>query len=289
MNEEPPSGSGEKLPEKSWIEKITDLFSSTPKTREEVNQLLEEAVENKLIGEDEFSIIEGAMEVTEIQARDVMVPRTRMIVIDRDTKPQDFLKTITESGHSRFPVIDESIDDVIGILLAKDLLPFLINEQNFDDFDISTLLRPVYKVPESKRLNKLLRNFREKRNHMAIVIDEYGGVSGLITIEDILEEIVGEIEDELDVTEDAPVKKIGTNDYIIKAHMPIEDFNKTFKANLALDNVDTIAGIVIRQFGHVPHSGESITIDGLLFKVIHSDNRRLHLLRVFTEQSIQSL
>ncbi len=287
MKEEPPQSSlTEKNHEKSWIERVSDLFSSTPKTREEVNSLLEHAVENKIIGEDEFSIIEGAMEVTEIQARDVMVPRTQMIVVELDTKPQDFLKTIIASGHSRFPVIGESIDDVVGILLAKDLLP-LISEQSFDNFDIQKLLRPVYKVPESKRLNKLLRSFRERHNHMAVVIDEYGSISGLITIEDILEEIVGEIEDEYDVQPDQPIKKIGNNDFIIKAHMTIDDFNASFGAQLSSPDAGTIAGIVIQQLGHVPHPGESVTIDNFLFKVIHADNRRLHLLRVFTKETLK--
>lgn len=288
MKDEPPqSNVQEKTPDKSWVERLIDLFSSTPKTREEVNQLLEHAVENQIIGEDEFSIIEGAMEVTEIQVRDVMIPRTQMIHVEQDASPEDFLKTIIQSGHSRFPVIGENQDDVVGILLAKDLLP-LIGEASFDHFDMQKILRPVYKVPESKRLNKLLRSFRERRNHMAIVIDEYGSVAGLVTIEDILEEIVGDIEDEYDVTPDETVKKIGKNDFIIKAHMTIDEFNEAFDADLHSDDAGTIAGLIIQESGHVPNPGESIAIGNFLFKVIHADNRRLHLLRVFTKGSIKS-
>lgn len=282
MKEEPPQESPDKTQDKSWIDKIVDLFSTTPKTREEVNQLLESALENELIGVDEFSIIEGAMEVTEIQARDVMVPKTSMTCVELDAKPSEFIKTIIQSGHSRFPVVNDNPDDIVGILHAKDLLSLVLDD-NLDNFNMTSYIRPVFKVPESKRLNKLLRSFRETRNHMAIVIDEYGSVSGLVTIEDILEEIVGEIEDEFDVAQDEPVKKLGDNDFIIKAHMTIEDFNDTFKTRLNSE-ADTIAGMVTQQIGHVPQPGESVNIDDILFKVIHSDNRRLHLLRVFTRQ-----
>lgn len=293
MNDEPPQShyeeklperTQEKPPEKSWVEKIIDLFSVTPKTREEVNSLLEAAVENRVIGEDEFSIIEGAMEVTEIQSRDVMIPRTQMIVVELNAAPQDFLKTIMDSGHSRFPVIGDSIDDVRGILLAKDLLP-LIHKESLDDFDMESILRPAFKVPESKRLNKLLRVFREKRNHMALVVDEYDSISGLITIEDILEEIVGEIEDEFDVSQDNHIKKLGTNDFIIQARMSIEEFNEHFNAKLESDDAETIAGLLTEKMGYIPHSGESVSLSPFLFKVIHSDNRRIHLLRVFTKSN----
>ena len=293
MNDEPPqSHFEEKTPEKvqdkpqekSWIEKIIDLFSSTPSTREEVNSLLEAAVENQVIGQDEFSIIEGAMEVTEIQARDVMVPRTQMKVVEINTASEEFLKTIMDSGHSRFPVIGDSIDDVRGILLAKDLLP-LIHKENLDDFDMESILRPAFRVPESKRLNKLLRIFREKRNHLALVVDEYDSISGLITIEDILEEIVGEIEDEFDVSQDTHIKKLGTNDFIIQAQMSIEEFNEHFDAKLESDDAETIAGLLTEKMGYIPHSGESVSLSPFLFKVIHSDNRRIHLLRIFTKNS----
>lgn len=269
---------------RTWIEKITDLFSSTPKTREDINALLELARENNLLASDEFNIIEGAMEVSELQVSDVMLPRPQMVVVQADQKPEQFLNNVIQSGHSRFPVIGETQDDILGILHAKDLLPLVIDTSN-DEFDINRYLRPVYKVPESKRLNKMLKSFRETRNHMAIVIDEYGGVSGLITIEDVLEEIVGEIEDEFDVEQDAPIKKIGEGDYIIKAHLTIEDFNQYFNASFDDTDFDTIAGIVTQQFGHIPQRNESVELEGFTFKVLQADNRRMHLIRLFTQQA----
>ncbi|NRB40757.1 MAG: CBS domain-containing protein, partial [Pseudomonadales bacterium] len=226
---------------RSWIDKISELFSSTPRTREEVNELLAIARANKILGNDEFNIIEGAMEVSELQVSDVMVPRSQIIMVSHQENLQQLLTNLIKSGHSRFPVFGETPDDILGILHAKDLLPLIIDTSN-DTFELSRYMRPVYKVPESKRLNKMLKSFRETRNHMAIVIDEYGSVSGLITIEDVLEEIVGEIEDEFDVEQDAPIKQIGDGDYIIKAHLTIEDFNEHFEAQLDDSDFDTIAG-----------------------------------------------
>lgn len=268
--------------EKSWVDKILQLFSSTPKTREDINTILEMAKENQLLDSDELTIIEGAMEVTDIQVRDVMVPRSQMTVVNASDTPEQFLPTVIQSGHSRFPVIGESNDDIMGILHAKDLLPLVLGDSS--SFVLEQNLRPVYQVPESKRLNKLLNDFRESRNHMAIVIDEYGGVSGLLTIEDVLEEIVGEIEDEFDVDEDASIKRLSDNDYIIKAHTRIEDFNREFNAQLDASEFDTIAGLITQQFGHVPQRNESVDIDNFTFKVIHADRRRLFLIRLFIHQ-----
>lgn len=262
-----------------WIEKISKIFNSTPKTRKDINDMLEQAKEDKILDDDEWTLIEGAMEVTDIQVRDVMIPRTKMTVIQADQTPEEFLPDVIKSGHSRFPVVGETNDDVLGVLHAKDLLPLVVQKDN-DDFDISKYLRPVNHVPESKRLNKLLNDFRTNRNHMALVIDEYGGISGLITIEDVLEEIVGEIEDEFDVEEDASIKKLSDNDYIIKAQTTIEDFNEEFNADLDESTYDTIAGLVTHQLGHVPQRNEAIAIDQFTFKVLHSDNRRIHLLRL---------
>ncbi len=273
---------------RSWIDKISDIFSSTPRTREDVNALLEMARENKLLAKDEYNIIEGAMEVSEQQVSDVMLPRSNMVTVSVDEKPEAFLNKLVKSGHSRFPVCGETPDDVLGILHAKDLLPLIIEKDN-DDFSLTQYLRPAYKVPESKRLNKMLKSFRETRNHMAIVIDEYGNVSGLITIEDVLEEIVGEIEDEFDVEQDVPIKQIGSDDYIIKAHLTIEDFNQHFDAHLDDSDFDTIAGIVTQQFGHIPQRNETVEIDGFTFKVLQADNRRMHLLRLFTANSSQEM
>lgn len=266
---------------RSWIEKISDLFSSTPRTREDINALLELARKNQLLGNDEFNIIEGAMEVSELHVSDVMVPKSQMALVSINETPEDFLERLVKSGHSRFPVTGESPDDILGILHAKDLLPLITNTSN-ETFELSHYLRPAFKVPESKRLNKMLKSFRETHNHMAIVIDEYGGIAGLITIEDVLEEIVGEIEDEFDVEQDAPIKHIGDNDYIIKAHLTIEEFNEHFNAQLDNSDFDTVAGIVTQQFGHIPQRNETVELNGFTFKVLQADNRRLHLLRLFT-------
>lgn len=270
--------------DKSWIGKITQLFNNTPKSRQEVTAILKMARENQLIDEDEFSAIEGAMEVNDIQVREVMVPRNKMVVVDIDQTPDQFLPQIIESGHSRFPVVGENNDDVIGILHAKDLLPLLL-EKNESFFDISKFLRPLHKVPESKRLSKLMKEFRDTHNHMAIVYDEYGGVAGLITIEDVLEEIVGEIEDEFDVEQDSHIKKLSDNDYIIKAVTSIEDFNDAFNTRLDDSDFDTIAGLVTQQFGHVPQRNEAVTIDNMTFKVLHADERRVYLLRMLINES----
>ena len=264
---------------RSWIEKISKIFNSSPKTRQDINDILEKAKEDKILDIDELAIIEGAMEVNDIKVRDVMVPRSQMTVIQANQTPEEFLPAVIKSGHSRFPVAGETNDDVIGVLHAKDLLPLVIEKDN-SNFDISKYLRPVHHVPESKRLSKLLNDFRTTRNHMALVINEYGGISGLITIEDVLEEIVGEIEDEFDVEEDASIKKLSDNDYIIKALTTIEDFNEEFNSNLDESTYDTIAGLVTQQFGHVPQRNETVTIDRFTFKVLHADSRRLHLLRL---------
>lgn len=265
--------------ERTWIEKISQIFSSTPKTREEVNELLNLAREQALLDNDEFTIIEGAMEVKDTHVRDVMIPRPQIISVSIDATPEEFLPDVIKSGHSRFPVVGETADDILGILHAKDLLPLIISKDN-QKFEITDYLRHVSKVPESKRLNKLLKYFRENRSHMAIVIDEYGGVSGLITIEDVLEEIVGEIEDEFDVQTDSTIRKLSENDYIIKALTPIEDFNESFSTELDESEFDTIAGLITQKAGHVPQRNEVIVIDQFSFKVLHADNRRMHLLRL---------
>lgn len=276
MNDGRSNDSGE-LP--SWIEKFTRLFTSAPKTREDINQFFAVAKEHHLLDDDEYTIMQGALDVTDIQVREVMVPRSRMIVIKATDTPQEFLPAVIKSGHSRFPVMGDDNDDVLGILHAKDLLP-LILENSHDNFDISSYIRPVHKVPESRRLNKLLNDFRTTHNHMAIVIDEYGGISGLITIEDVLEEIVGEIEDEFDVAEDASIKRLSDNDYLVKGHTTIEDFNEHFHSDLDNSEFDTIAGLVTHQFGYIPQRNETTDIDRFAFRILHADKRRIHLLRV---------
>ena len=264
---------------KSWLEKIVDTFSSEATSRDKLLDTLKVAQRNKVIDSDALNIINGAMQVTEMQVREIMIPPTQMTVIKAEQPLNEFLPQIIKTAHSRYPVIGENTDEVLGILLAKDLLPFMLNK-DVDAIDITTLLRPATVVPESKRLNVLLREFRENRNHMAIVIDEYGGVAGLVTIEDVLEEIVGEIEDEHDVEPDSYIKKLADNDYIVKALTPIDDFNQAFKTDFSDEEFDTIGGIILKQFGHLPRRNEVATVAGYEFKVLNADSRQVHLLRM---------
>jgi magnesium and cobalt transporter len=265
--------------DKSWIEKIAQSFSAEPKTRGDILEMLKIAQERDVIDADVLSLIEGAMEVGDLQVREVMVPRSQIVAVKIDSSAREFLPKIIKSGHSRFPVVGESIDELLGILLAKDLLP-LAFENRIDEANLHTLIRPVTKVPESKRLNVLLKEFREQRNHIAIVIGEYGGVSGLITIEDVLEEIVGDIEDEFDETTDPFIKKLTDSEYIVKALTPIEDFNEEFDSQLDEEEFDTIGGLIMHNFGHVPRRNEITDIGRFRFKVLISDSRRIHLLRM---------
>ncbi len=265
--------------DRSWIEKITRAFSSEPKSRQDLMAVLKAARDNEVIDNEELHIIDGAMQVADMQVREIMVPRTQMTVIKSEQCLAESLPQIISTAHSRYPVIGETIDEIQGILLAKDLLPQVL-QNDAEAFDITTLLRPATVVPESKRLNVLLREFRENRNHMAIVIDEYGGVAGLVTIENVLEEIVGEIEDEHDVECDSFIKKLTDNDYIIKALTPIDEFNAHFKADFNDEEFDTIGGLILQRFGHLPRRNEVTEIDGFEFKVINADNRQVHLLRL---------
>ncbi|MEP1469743.1 MAG: transporter associated domain-containing protein [Halieaceae bacterium] len=265
--------------ERSWLDKITHLFSSEPRTREDLQDVLSVAAENEVIDEDARSIIEGAMQVSDMQARDIMIPRSQMVVIKAEQTLKEILPQIIRAAHSRYPVVGDSNDDVLGILLAKDLLP-LILDQEHNDLQITDLLRPTVVVPESKRLNVLLREFRENRNHMAIVIDEYGGVAGLVTIEDVLEEIVGEIEDETDAEEDQFIRKISDQDFFIKALTPIEDFNSYFNTSFSDEEFDTVGGLVLQAFGYMPARNETTTLERFEFKVINADQRKIHSLRM---------
>ncbi|MEZ5572201.1 MAG: transporter associated domain-containing protein [Halioglobus sp.] len=265
--------------DRSWIDKIALLFNSEPRTRRDLEDVLTLAVENEVIDQNARSIMEGAMQVSDMQARDIMIPRSQMVFIKADGTLEDILPQIIRSAHSRYPVIGDNPDVILGILLAKDLLPQILNSDN-GNFKLEDLLRPAMVVPESKRLNVLLREFRENRNHMAIVIDEYGGVAGLITIEDVLEEIVGEIEDETDAQADRFIHMVDANEFMVKALTPIEEFNEYFHCNFSDDEFDTIGGLVIQAFGHMPARHEITTIEGFKFEVIKADQRKIYSLRM---------
>lgn len=265
--------------QKSWFNKLTQAFAHEPRNRQELLEVLREAHQNKLLDSEALAIVEGAIQVADLQVRDIMVPRSQVISIKATQTPQEFLPAIIEAAHSRYPVIGESLDDVIGILLAKDLLPLILQGEQ-PNFNIKDLLRPATFVPESKRLNVLLREFRANHNHMAVVIDEYGGVAGLVTIEDVLEQIVGDIEDEHDVEEDGYIKPLPSGDYLIKALTPIDSFNETFDSQFSDDEYDTVGGLVMNAFGHLPKRNEVTEIGEFRFRVLNADSRRIHLLRL---------
>ena len=266
--------------ERSWLDRLAHFISGEPQNKSDLTDLLSLAEEHEIIDEDARKIMEGALSVTDMQVRDIMIPRAQMVVIDSDQPLQEAIPQIIQAGHSRYPVIGDGIDDVIGILLAKDLLPLV--QTHMDVPSIKALMRPVIAVPESKRLNVLLREFRQNRNHMAIVIDEYGGIAGLITIEDVLEEIVGEIEDETDVEEGQLIRGTSDGAFIVEALTPIEDFNDFFNTAFSDEEFDTIGGLVINAFGQLPKRNQSIRLDQFEFKVTHADERRLTRLRVNT-------
>lgn len=285
MSEDPSSSSAStagsiiRSPEKSWLDKLLHAFSGEPKSREELLEVIKEAADNQLLDQEALSIIEGAMDVSVQQVREILVPRSQMVVVNINDPAAEFLPKIIESGHSRFPVIGDSIDDVRGVLLAKDLMPLVLG--GLDDFRLENVIRPANIIPESKRLNILLREFRENRYHMALVIDEYGGISGLVTIEDILEEIVGEIEDETDDEgEDAFIRQVSDSEYVIKALTPIEEFNEYFTTGFSDEEFDTIGGLLMQSFGHLPGRNECTVLEGYQFQVLYSDNRQIHLLRL---------
>lgn len=269
--------SPEQNKKRSWFERLSDLLIREPKDREQLMEVLRDAEDRNILSEDMLGMIESVLQVSEMQVREVMVPKPQMVVIDIDCKLDTVLPLVIESGHSRFPIIDN--DDVVGILLAKDLLPYC-HKKEPNQFSIHDMMRPTTFVPQSKRLDILLREFRINRNHMAIVIDEYGHVAGLITIEDVLEQIVGEIEDEYDIDEDDQIKKHEDGTYTIKASTPIDDFNEYFNADLNDEEFDTLGGLVLKGFGHLPKRGEALMLENYRFRVLHSDNRRIYLLEV---------
>jgi len=261
----------------SLIERLSALLLREPEDREQLLELLHGAFERHLMDADALSIIEGALSVADMAVRDIMVPRAQMDVIDINESPEQIVEVVLETAHSRFPAIGESKDDVLGILLAKDLLRYFAGKE----FDLRDTLRPAIFIPESKRLNVLLREFRASRNHMAIVVDEYGGVAGLVTIEDVLEQIVGDIEDEYDFDEAHDnIRLDSTGRYRVKARTEIEDFNEAFSTSFSNEEFDTVGGLILRHLGRVPKRNEVLDIDGMRFQVLRADSRRLYTLLV---------
>jgi magnesium and cobalt transporter len=280
MNDPYPSRKTASKPQdkpRSLLERLTDFISPEPETRGELLEILQDAHQRNLIDADSLSMIEGVFQVAELCARDIMIPRAQMDAIDIEDKPEDFIPFVLEKAHSRYPVYEGNRDNVIGILLAKDLLRYYAEEE----FDVRGMLRPAVFIPESKRLNVLLHDFRVNRNHIAIVVDEYGGVAGLITIEDVLEQIVGDIEDEYDFDEEED-NIIATPDgrHRVRALTEIEQFNEVFGTDYSDDEVDTIGGLITHRFGRVPHRGERVRVGDLVFEILRGDARQVHVLLV---------
>jgi len=265
-------------PTKSWLERLSIALMGEPKDRDALIDILRDAQQRELLDTDALTMMEGVMKVSELQVRDVMIPRAQMVILENDWSLERLIAEIVESGHSRLPVIGENKDNVIGILIVKDLLAHAFDRR--EDFDLSALLRPAKFIPESKRLNTLLKEFRGNRLHMAIVVDEYGGVAGLVTIEDVLEEIVGEIDDEHDIDDEGTFIRPQDKAFIVKALTPVEDFNKYFQAQLSDERADTIGGLVMTELGRLPRGGEGIDLDRFHFQVLRADNRRVHLLEM---------
>jgi|SRR5690554_295441 len=266
---------------RTWLDRISQFFGSAPTTREDLVELIRSARDREIVDSDTLGIVEGALEMADMKVRDVMIPRTQMVAIRASSHPREFLPAILESAHSRFPVLGDDPDEVLGILLAKDMLSLVLEPAKMERFSIKDHLRQALIIPESKRLDSLLRDFRISRNHMAIVVNEYGGVAGLVTIEDVLEQIVGEIEDEHDIDEDDYLlKELGDHEYTVKALMPIEDFNEHFNSKLNEEEYDTIGGLVLQQFGRLPARDDSVQFGGFSFTVLSADSRKIRLLHV---------
>ena len=267
---------------KSWIDKIIQIFSDEPTDTNSLLELIRNAKKDQVLDADALSIIEGALQVSNMQVRDIMIPKAQVITVNAKLSKQDILEIITSASHSRFPIVEETVEHVLGILLAKDLLPMLIGD-NDSKFNVKDMARPATVVPESKRLNVLLKEFRQTRQHMAIVIDEYGDMSGAVTIEDVLEQIVGEIEDEHDIDDDSLIKKFEDGSYSVKALTPLDEFDDYFNTNLDQNDSTTIGGLVLQTFGHIPERGESVKINSLNITVLSADSRQIKLLKIYTD------
>ena len=274
-DEKPPSRNS---PQKSWVDKISHLLTGEPQDLEDLLEILREAREKRLLDTDALSMIEGVLQVSQMRVRDIMIPRIQMVVVPKDAELETILPLVTEFGHSRYPVIDGDRSKVVGVLLAKDLLARVLQNKTLK---VHEIMRHSCVVPESKRLNVLLKELRTNGNHMAIVVDEYGQSAGLVTIEDVLEQIVGEIEDEHDDHEDEGyIFQRSSNEYMIKALTPMDEFDEYFSTQLATDEYDTIGGFIVSQLEHMPKKGESLVVDAMKFEVIRADNRRVHLLKL---------
>jgi magnesium and cobalt transporter len=282
QNEEKPDAPDEPaVAPRSLLDRLSQALLGEPGTRDDLIEVLRAAAGRGVLDRDSLDMIEGVLQVSEMKVRDIMVPRAQMDVVDKNSPPESYLPMVMESGHSRFPMVDGDKDKIVGILLAKDLLRYLfLDKKKRAHFNIHDMLRPAVFVPESKRLNVLLREFRTSRNHMAIVVDEYGGVAGLVTIEDVLEQIVGEISDEYDIDDDVMIMPRENGEYVVKALVSIADFNARLNAHLAHDDIETIGGLVMNRLGHVPRRGEKIELEGLRFEVLRADSRRVYLLKV---------
>jgi magnesium and cobalt transporter len=275
MNDEQPPST---TPRRGWINRISHLLSGEPQDLNELVEILRDAQENRLLDTEALSMIEGVLQVSQMRVRDIMIPRVQMVVVPKESDLETILPLVTEFGHSRYPVIDGERSKVVGVLLAKDLLARISQNKALL---VHEIMRCVSFVPESKRLNVLLKELRTQGNHMAIVVDEYGQAAGLVTIEDVLEQIVGEIEDEHDDHEDEGyVFERNPNEFMLKALMPIDEFDDYFSTQLATDEYDTVGGFIVNQLQHMPKRGESLTIDNLRFEIIKVDNRRIHLIKL---------
>lgn len=276
-DDHPPSTNGPGT--RHWLRRMFNTVTGEPRDLPGILELLRDARKRDLFDTDALRMLEGVLHVSEIQVRDIMIPRAHMVVVERDDEPAELLRVIVESGHSRFPVVGENRDEVVGILLAKDLLR-VFAENGQARFDIRECLRPAVFIPESKRLNILLKEFRANRNHMAVVVDEYGGVSGLITIEDVLEQIVGDIDDEHDIVEDVYIQRDGDSRFRVRALTRIEDFNEYFDIALSDDEYDTIGGLIMHELGRLPRRGERLEFEGFEFKILRADRRRIETVQV---------
>ena len=272
----------------SWMRKLGRALSGEAQDRDDLVEQMRQALERGLIDADALEMLEGVLGVADLQVRDIMVPRAQMVSVRRDDPPEKLLPVIVESGHSRFPVVDDDRDDVVGILLAKDVLRLYATGRE-DEFDIRECMRSALVVPESKRVNVLLKEFRRNRNHMAIVVDEYGGVAGLVTIEDAIEQIVGDIDDEFDVEDDQNIRKEAERQFMVRGATPIAEFNEYFGTELPDAEFDTVAGLVMKQLGHMPRRGETVVIGDLEMRVLRADRRRVDALKVIPPTDVVPL